>query len=209
MDMRTFGKDFELYYNRAKDEHGVRFIRSRIHSIDPLPDGDLQIRFADESGEEKTEAFNMIVLSVGMEVSQAARELAADPGGGYQRPRFCGHLALCARGGKPSGHLCLRGHAGSQRHSRIGHAGVGRGRGGERLAGGRPLDRDQDPAGAHTQRHQGRKIPPASGCSSATAASTSAASSTCRSCRNTPRPCPTWPTWKTTCSPAPRTPRSR
>ncbi len=41
MDMRTFGKDFELYYNRAKDEHGVRFIRSRIHSIDPLPNGDL------------------------------------------------------------------------------------------------------------------------------------------------------------------------
>ncbi len=35
MDMRTFGKDFEHYYNRAKDEHGVRFIRSRIHSIDP------------------------------------------------------------------------------------------------------------------------------------------------------------------------------
>ncbi|MBU4231973.1 MAG: FAD-dependent oxidoreductase [Proteobacteria bacterium] len=77
MDMRTYGKDFELYYNRAKDEHGVRFIRSRIHSIDPLPDGDLQIRFVDESGAEKTEAFNLIVLSVGMEVSQGARELSA------------------------------------------------------------------------------------------------------------------------------------
>ena len=76
MDMRTFGKDFELYYNRAKDEHGVRFIRSRIHSIDPLPDDNLPIRYADESGEEKIEAFDMIVLSVGMEVSQAARELA-------------------------------------------------------------------------------------------------------------------------------------
>ena len=44
MDMRTFGKDFELYYNRAKDEHGVRFIRSRIHSIDPVADDNLQIR---------------------------------------------------------------------------------------------------------------------------------------------------------------------
>jgi len=76
MDMRTFGKDFELYYNRAKDEHGVRFIRSRIHSIYDLPDGGLEIRYADETGEEKTEAFDMIVLSVGMEVSQAARELS-------------------------------------------------------------------------------------------------------------------------------------
>ena len=34
MDMRTFGKEFEQYYNRAQ-EQGVRFIRSRIHTIDP------------------------------------------------------------------------------------------------------------------------------------------------------------------------------
>jgi heterodisulfide reductase subunit A-like polyferredoxin len=80
MDMRTFGKDFELYYNRARDEHGVRFVRSRIHSIYPLPDGDLEIRYADESGEEKTETFNMIVLSVGMEVSPVARELISTLG---------------------------------------------------------------------------------------------------------------------------------
>ena len=36
MDMRTHGKDFERYYNRAKDEHGVRFIRSRVHSVEPV-----------------------------------------------------------------------------------------------------------------------------------------------------------------------------
>jgi heterodisulfide reductase subunit A-like polyferredoxin len=35
MDMRTYGKDFEKYYNRAKDDYSVRFVRSRIHSIDP------------------------------------------------------------------------------------------------------------------------------------------------------------------------------
>ena len=33
MDMRTYGKDFERYYDRAKNEHGVRFVRSRVHSI--------------------------------------------------------------------------------------------------------------------------------------------------------------------------------
>ncbi|MHB9074377.1 MAG: FAD-dependent oxidoreductase [Desulfobaccales bacterium] len=75
MDMRTFGKDFELYYNRAKNEQGVRFVRSRIHSIDPLPGDNLSIRYADESGEEQTEAFDMIVLSAGMEVSPAGRKL--------------------------------------------------------------------------------------------------------------------------------------
>jgi heterodisulfide reductase subunit A-like polyferredoxin len=75
MDMRTYGKDFELYYNRAREEQGVRFIRSRIHGIDSLPNGDLQIRYADESGVDQREVFDMVVLSVGMEVSQAAREL--------------------------------------------------------------------------------------------------------------------------------------
>ena len=79
------------------------------------------------------------------------------------------------------GRLCLRRHARAQRHPRIGHAGLGRGRGGERHPGGRPLDRDQDPGGARTQRHQSRKTSPASGSSSATAASTSAASLMCRS----------------------------
>ena len=34
MDMRTHGKDFERYYNDAREKHGVRFIRSRIPTID-------------------------------------------------------------------------------------------------------------------------------------------------------------------------------
>ena len=36
MDMRTHGKEFERFYNTAKDKHGVRFIRSRVHTIDPV-----------------------------------------------------------------------------------------------------------------------------------------------------------------------------
>ncbi len=39
-----------------------------------------------KAGKSMSKSFDMIVLSVGMEVSQAARELAADPGGGHQRP---------------------------------------------------------------------------------------------------------------------------
>ena len=46
MDMRTHGKDFEKYYWRAQDEHGVRFIRSRVHTIDPVPGtDDVAIRY--------------------------------------------------------------------------------------------------------------------------------------------------------------------
>ena len=81
MDMRTHGKDFEKYYWRAEDEHGVRFIRSRIHSIDEvLGTGDLAVRYQAENGELKTEVFNMVVLSVGLESSQDALNLAKTMG---------------------------------------------------------------------------------------------------------------------------------
>ncbi len=76
MDMRTFGKDFELYYNRAREEQGVRFIRSRVHSIDPAENNDLSIKYLDEQGNMKSEDFNMVVLSVGMEISEDVKKLA-------------------------------------------------------------------------------------------------------------------------------------
>jgi len=77
MDMRTHGKDFEKYYNRAREEHGVRFQRSRVHSIEPVPaSDDLEIHYVSEAGEIKSEVFDMVVLSVGLETSQSALELA-------------------------------------------------------------------------------------------------------------------------------------
>ncbi len=75
MDMRTYGKDFEKYYNRAQDD-GVRFIRSRVHTIDPLPNGDLLVKFVDETGQPREEQFDMIVLSVGLEPAAEFDELA-------------------------------------------------------------------------------------------------------------------------------------
>ena len=75
MDMRTFGKEFEQYYNRAQ-EQGVRFIRSRIHTIDPADGDNLKISYTDESGVKHSEEFDLVVLSVAMEVSEAAKRLA-------------------------------------------------------------------------------------------------------------------------------------
>jgi heterodisulfide reductase subunit A len=74
--MRTYGKDFEKYYNRAKDDYGVRFIRSRIHSIDPADNDNLELQYADENGLIRVEEFDMIVLSVGLQPSKHAIELA-------------------------------------------------------------------------------------------------------------------------------------
>jgi heterodisulfide reductase subunit A len=77
MDMRTHGKEFERFYDNAREKHGVRFIRSKVHSVTPVGDtDDLEIRYVNEEGELKTEVFDMIVLSVGLEVSSDVVELA-------------------------------------------------------------------------------------------------------------------------------------
>jgi heterodisulfide reductase subunit A-like polyferredoxin len=77
MDMRTYGKDFEKYYNRAEQERGVRFVRSRIHTIDPIPENDnLLIQYVTEKGEIVTEEFDMVVLSVGLEIAPETIALA-------------------------------------------------------------------------------------------------------------------------------------
>ncbi|MCF8039451.1 MAG: FAD-dependent oxidoreductase [Desulfohalobiaceae bacterium] len=78
MDVRTFGKDFEKYYNRAKDQEGVRFIKARIHSVIPVADdsGDLALRYFTESGELKEEIFDMVVLSVGLQIQESTIDLA-------------------------------------------------------------------------------------------------------------------------------------
>ena len=76
MDMRAMRKDFEKYTVRIKDQ-GARLIRSRIHSIDPLgKSGDLEIGYVSEEGEFLKEAFNMVVLSVGLVTDAKTVDLA-------------------------------------------------------------------------------------------------------------------------------------
>ena len=72
MDMRTHGKDFERFYENAKTKSGVRFIRSRVHTVNPVPGSDdLELRYVTEDGELQTEVFGMVVLSVGMQTPPA------------------------------------------------------------------------------------------------------------------------------------------
>ncbi len=88
MDIRTHGKDFEKYYNRAQ-EAGVRFIRSRVHTLDPVPGtDDVQIRYTKEDGSLETERFDMVVLSVGLETAPGTRELAERLGVDLNQARF-------------------------------------------------------------------------------------------------------------------------
>ncbi|MEO0165911.1 MAG: CoB--CoM heterodisulfide reductase iron-sulfur subunit A family protein [candidate division WOR-3 bacterium] len=67
MDIRTFGKGFEDYYNRAKNEYGVRFIRAGVSRIEEIPKTkNLLVHYEDEEGFIKEEEFDMVVLSVGL-----------------------------------------------------------------------------------------------------------------------------------------------
>jgi heterodisulfide reductase subunit A len=77
MDMRTHGKEFERFYDNAREKHGVRFIRSKVHSVTPVGDSDdLEIRYVDDAGKLQVEVFDMIVLSVGLEISTEVADLA-------------------------------------------------------------------------------------------------------------------------------------
>ena len=80
IDIRTYGKDFEKFYMRAKDA-GVRFAKSRIDGILPGgEEGSLRIRYTDEAGRVAHEEFDMVVLSVGFDIPQSSIELARQLG---------------------------------------------------------------------------------------------------------------------------------
>jgi heterodisulfide reductase subunit A-like polyferredoxin len=76
MDLRTFGKDFDKYAIRAREDHGVRHVRSRIHSVFPADNDQLRIVYATESGNSVEERFDMVVLSVGLAPNPDAIDLA-------------------------------------------------------------------------------------------------------------------------------------
>jgi heterodisulfide reductase subunit A len=78
MDIRTVGKDYELYYNRAKQTSGIRFVRCRPHSVIPATDSDrLTISYAvDAASDMVTEQFDMVVLSTGFRPTESVRELS-------------------------------------------------------------------------------------------------------------------------------------
>ncbi|MDR2459276.1 MAG: FAD-dependent oxidoreductase [Deltaproteobacteria bacterium] len=69
IDIRSYGKDFEKYYNRAQDS-GVKFIRSKVHTLTPLLNGDVELEYLSEDGERKKDVFDMAVLSVGLSPSK-------------------------------------------------------------------------------------------------------------------------------------------
>jgi heterodisulfide reductase subunit A len=82
IDMRTHGKDYEQYYNRARDEYHIRMVRSRPHTIMENPDTrNLSIAYAvEDKSVQENEEFDMVVLSTGFRVNRETIELAQNLG---------------------------------------------------------------------------------------------------------------------------------
>ncbi|MBW2676892.1 MAG: CoB--CoM heterodisulfide reductase iron-sulfur subunit A family protein [Deltaproteobacteria bacterium] len=82
MDIRTFGKEYEQYRERAENEFHVNLLRSRPHSIvGDAATGNLNITYTtDNDGLSKTEAFDMAVLSTGFCIPDDIKDMALNMG---------------------------------------------------------------------------------------------------------------------------------
>jgi heterodisulfide reductase subunit A len=90
MDIRAYGKDFDAYYERARKEGGVRFLRSMVSRVveDPLTHN-LNITYLDENQRLNTETFDMVILAVGLKTSDESLELAEKIGVNLNESLFC------------------------------------------------------------------------------------------------------------------------
>jgi heterodisulfide reductase subunit A-like polyferredoxin len=96
MDVRSFGKGYEGYYNNARNKLGIRYTRSRVSRIVEDPESrNLLVRYADRKangggqGTVHEEAFDMVVLSIGMEMAPETRQLADRLGVEVDANGFC------------------------------------------------------------------------------------------------------------------------
>ena len=89
MDIRSYGKGFDRFVERAKDKHKTRFICGRIASVEENPKNDnLDIQYITQEGVMQREQFDLLVLSVGLEPSESSKEAARRLGAGLDERGF-------------------------------------------------------------------------------------------------------------------------
>jgi heterodisulfide reductase subunit A len=77
MDIQPAGASFQQFLDSCRADKGIRLIRSLPSKVYHSPRSDtLRVRFTDpEKGEVVEEAFDLIVLSVGMVLNKEAKHL--------------------------------------------------------------------------------------------------------------------------------------
>ena len=75
-DIRSFGKDFERFYQRAENLPGVRFIRSYVSIGEEIPESkNVSVRYSTPEDGVKEEEFDMVVPLLLMSKATAERFL--------------------------------------------------------------------------------------------------------------------------------------
>jgi heterodisulfide reductase subunit A len=89
-DIRSYGKDFERFYQRAAALPGTRFIRSYTSIVKEDPESkNVTIRYSTPDDGVKEEEFDMVVLSVGLNPPVDAKGLAEKFGIELNHHDFC------------------------------------------------------------------------------------------------------------------------
>jgi heterodisulfide reductase subunit A-like polyferredoxin len=104
MDTRAFSKGYESYYRRAKTEYGIQYTRCRISGIsEDVETKSLKLKYMSDMEELSTkkesksshplrmmeDLFDLVVLSVGMEISPEVRQLGENLGIALDEYGFC------------------------------------------------------------------------------------------------------------------------
>lgn len=81
MDVRTFGKGYERYFDSVEQTDGIRYRRAMVSSIKQHPrTRDLSLTYTTEEGRPVEEDFDLAVLAVGFDSPEPARNLAESLG---------------------------------------------------------------------------------------------------------------------------------
>src|SRR3989304_4229693 len=89
-DIRSFGKDFERFYQRTANLPGVRFIRSYVSIGKELSESkNVTIKYSTTDDGVKEEEFDMVVLAVGLNPPDDVEKLADQFGLELDSHKFC------------------------------------------------------------------------------------------------------------------------
>ena len=89
-DIRSYGKDFERFYERAEKLPGIRFIRSYTSIVKENPETkNVTVRYSTPEDGVKEEEFDMVVLSIGMNPPADVKGMARKFGIELNSHDFC------------------------------------------------------------------------------------------------------------------------
>lgn len=95
IDVRAYGKDYEKYYNRARYDYGVKYVKCMVSTVKELQQTkELRVRYRTADRTMVEEDFDLVVLSVGLKPSRESTELAGILGIDLNQYDYCRTGAL-------------------------------------------------------------------------------------------------------------------